>query len=81
MFQISISTPTEDGMDVDASTQWIDFTQRAISMVLGCWMSKINVRVKRLGGSYGGKITGNFFVSTASALAAHLTGRFVFHYY
>ena len=32
--QISICIPTEDGMKVHASSQWIDFAQKSIAQVL-----------------------------------------------
>ena len=33
--------------------------------------SSINIKVRRLGGGYGGKITRNALISTACAVAAH----------
>ncbi|XP_063399739.1 xanthine dehydrogenase/oxidase-like [Mytilus trossulus] len=75
--QISICTPTEDGMDVEASTQWIDLTQQSTAMVLGVPESSINVKVKRLGGAYGSKITRNLIVSAGCAIAAQITKRSV----
>ncbi|XP_076115153.1 xanthine dehydrogenase-like isoform X1 [Mytilus galloprovincialis] len=75
--QISICTPTEDGMDVEASTQWIDLTQQSTAMVLGLPESSINVRVKRLGGAYGSKITRNLIVSAGCAIAAQIMKRTV----
>ncbi|KAH3886874.1 hypothetical protein DPMN_010887 [Dreissena polymorpha] len=33
--QISIAVPTEDGMKVYASSQWIDYTQKCVAQVLG----------------------------------------------
>ncbi|XP_069131710.1 xanthine dehydrogenase-like [Argopecten irradians] len=73
--QVSIATPTEDGLDVDASTQWTDLIQQSIAMILGCYESSITVRTKRLGGAYGGKISRNCLVSAAVGLAAHVTNR------
>ncbi|KAK3581553.1 hypothetical protein CHS0354_031893 [Potamilus streckersoni] len=73
--QISICVPTEDGMDVHSSTQWIDGVQTAISQITGLQRNVINVEVKRLGGSYGGKITRNHWISAACGLAAFLTNR------
>ncbi|KAL3841843.1 hypothetical protein ACJMK2_019942 [Sinanodonta woodiana] len=73
--QISICIPTEDGMDVHSSTQWIDGVQTAISQITGMQKSSINVEVKRLGGAYGAKITRNHWISAACGLAAFLTNR------
>lgn len=33
--QISICVPTEDGIKVYASSQWIDFAQKSVAQVLG----------------------------------------------
>ncbi|KAL3841842.1 hypothetical protein ACJMK2_019941 [Sinanodonta woodiana] len=73
--QISICIPTDDGMNVYSSTQWIDGVQSAISQVTGMKRSSINVEVKRLGGAYGAKITRNHWISAACGLAAFLTNR------
>ena len=43
MLQISICRPTEDGMDVEASTQWLDLTQQSTAMVLGVPESRYSV--------------------------------------
>ncbi|KAJ8299303.1 hypothetical protein KUTeg_023363 [Tegillarca granosa] len=70
--QIAICVPTEDGMDVDASTQWIQYAQQAIAQVCGTKDSSLYLKVRRLGGAYGGKISRNFPVSAACGLAAYL---------
>jgi len=33
--QACVCRPTEDGMDVYASTQWLELTQQSVAMVLG----------------------------------------------
>jgi len=43
MLQISICRPTEGGMDVEASTQWLDLTQQSTAMVLGVPESRYSV--------------------------------------
>ncbi|CAH1786918.1 unnamed protein product [Owenia fusiformis] len=69
--QCCVAEPTEDqGLHVYASTQYCTGTQQGISQVLNMPINSIRVEVKRLGGGYGGKITRNFMVSTACALAA-----------
>ncbi|XP_074027296.1 uncharacterized protein isoform X2 [Leptinotarsa decemlineata] len=62
--------PTEDGLDVYPSTQWMDLCQAAISEALNMPMNRINIQVRRLGGGFGAKILKNSFVTTAAALAA-----------
>ncbi|XP_060570673.1 uncharacterized protein LOC132728960 [Ruditapes philippinarum] len=73
--QVSLCVPTEDGMDVFSSTQWLDLSQTAISQVTKLPKSSINVQVKRLGGAYGGKITRNSWIAAACGLSAYLTNR------
>ncbi|CAG9813286.1 unnamed protein product [Phaedon cochleariae] len=64
--------PTEDdGLDIYPVTQWMDVCQMAAAATLNIPTNKINVNVRRVGGSFGGKITRNTILSTATALAAH----------
>ncbi|XP_039446739.1 uncharacterized protein LOC120426101 [Culex pipiens pallens] len=75
--QTCICVPLEDGLDVYSSTQWMDLVQIAIADSLLIPMNSINVRVRRLGGSYGGKALRATQVACACALAAHLSRRTV----
>lgn len=52
----TVCIPNEDGIKVLSSTQWIDLTQVAIASVLNVKQNYIHVEVRRLGGSYGGKV-------------------------
>ncbi|KAJ2907096.1 putative xanthine dehydrogenase protein [Zalerion maritima] len=66
----------EDGeMEIFASTQNANETQAFASRVLGVPSNKINVRVKRLGGGFGGKETRSVQLSSILALAAQKTKR------
>jgi len=73
--QTSLCLPTEDGIDVFTTTQFIDNVQFAISQITGFPKNKITVSVKRLGGGYGGKITRNNIVASACAMAAVITNK------
>ncbi|KAK3581541.1 hypothetical protein CHS0354_031882 [Potamilus streckersoni] len=73
--QVCICIPTEDGMKVHATTQWTDYSQKAVALVLGIPSASIDVEVKRLGGAFGSKISKNFIVSAACALAAYVMKR------
>lgn len=66
----------EDGeMEIFVSTQNANETQVFASRVCEVQANKINVRVKRLGGGFGGKETRSIPMSSVLALAASKTGR------
>ena len=66
-----IAQPTGDGaIVVDASTQSPDSVQGAVMKVLGLRQNQVRVRVRSLGGGFGGKTTRSPFVAAPVALAA-----------
>ncbi|KAM0330938.1 hypothetical protein ACHAQA_003895 [Verticillium albo-atrum] len=66
----------EDGeMEIFASTQNPNETQVFAARMCGVQANKVNVRVKRLGGGFGGKETRSIQLSTPLALAAKKTRR------
>ncbi|GAU99071.1 hypothetical protein RvY_10117 [Ramazzottius varieornatus] len=73
--QCSVAYPTEQGIDLDAGTQWPDGIQDCVSQVCGIDKNGVNVTVKRLGGGFGAKISRNNIISSAVALAALLVKR------
>ncbi|KAK7486654.1 hypothetical protein BaRGS_00022055, partial [Batillaria attramentaria] len=74
--QIARCQPSDNGgIDVQASTQWIDGTSEIVAKVLNIPESSVTVEVKRLGGAFGSKISRNFQVSGACALAANIMQR------
>ncbi|XP_021929641.1 indole-3-acetaldehyde oxidase-like [Zootermopsis nevadensis] len=73
--QQCVCVPTEDGMDVYPSSQWMDLTQVGIARALSIPENSINVKVRRIGGGYGSKISRNSIVSVACALAAQVLNR------
>ncbi|XP_048242204.1 xanthine dehydrogenase-like isoform X1 [Haliotis rufescens] len=75
--QVSICYPDEDGVGVSllSATQWADNEQLVVSKVLNIPESSVNVTVKRLGGSYGAKISRGFLPACAAALATHVMRR------
>ncbi|XP_065079702.1 uncharacterized protein LOC135702534 [Ochlerotatus camptorhynchus] len=75
--QTCICVPTEDGMDVYSSTQWVDFCQVAISQALNIPENSLNFYVRRLGGAFGGKQSRSSLVACACAIAAHFSQRSV----
>ncbi|XP_076991100.1 xanthine dehydrogenase/oxidase isoform X2 [Tamandua tetradactyla] len=62
-------------MELFVSTQNTMKTQSSVAKMLGVPENRILVRVKRMGGGFGGKETRSTIVSTAVALAAYKTGR------
>ncbi|XP_071996090.1 xanthine dehydrogenase/oxidase isoform X3 [Engystomops pustulosus] len=66
----------EDGeMELFSSTQNTTEVQHFAAHALGVPANRIVVRVKRMGGGFGGKESRSAVLSTAVALAAHSTGR------
>ncbi|XP_064098256.1 uncharacterized protein LOC135209209 [Macrobrachium nipponense] len=62
--------PIEDGYDVHCTTQWPTETQNVVSQVLDIPANRINVKVRRLGGGYGAKVSRQNIVAAAAAVAA-----------
>ncbi|XP_014254822.1 xanthine dehydrogenase-like [Cimex lectularius] len=73
--QTCVVVPTEDHLEVYPSSQWPAAAQEAISIALNIPEHIIDMRVRRLGGGYGAKLTRNNHVSVVCALAAHLLHR------
>ena len=69
----ALAIPGEGGreMEVFASTQTTTKTHKFAAQVCGLPESRVVVRMKRMGGAFGGKETRSVFASTAVALAAH----------
>jgi xanthine dehydrogenase/oxidase len=67
---VAVCEPTEDGFDIEASSQWGTLAQDAIALALGKTRNTINVRVKQVGGGYGGKLTRANITAVASAVAS-----------
>ncbi|XP_072939063.1 uncharacterized protein [Epargyreus clarus] len=67
--------PADQGLVVYDSSQWMDLTQIAISRCLNMKECDIIVKVLRIGGGFGGKISRNVQASTSCALVAVKTGR------
>ncbi|XP_046687709.1 xanthine dehydrogenase-like isoform X2 [Homalodisca vitripennis] len=70
-----VTIPTEDGLDVYCTTQWPQTAQEAIALVLNIPENNINMKLRRLGGSFGGKLTRANIVGGACSLAAYLLQR------
>ncbi|PZC82143.1 hypothetical protein B5X24_HaOG210951 [Helicoverpa armigera] len=73
--QTCVAKPTEDGMEVFASTQWLDLVNVAVAQSLKVPVNSINVIVRRVGGAYGGKISRSAQIACSTALVTHLLNR------
>ncbi|CAH1401638.1 unnamed protein product [Nezara viridula] len=73
--QTCIAVPTEDHLEVYPASQWPASAQEAISLVLNIPENAIDLRVRRLGGGYGAKISRANHIAATTALSAHLLHR------
>ncbi|KAJ8720099.1 hypothetical protein PYW07_012142 [Mythimna separata] len=65
-----VVVPVDKMLEVYDSSQWMDLTQIAVARCLGISESEVMVKVRRVGGGFGGKISRNVQVSTACSLVA-----------
>jgi xanthine dehydrogenase/oxidase len=72
---VVIPKPEDGVMEIFASTQNANETQAFAARVCEVAANKINVRVKRMGGGFGGKESRPVVLSSSLALAAKKTGR------
>uniref|UniRef100_A0A3Q3WHF2 Uncharacterized protein n=1 Tax=Mola mola TaxID=94237 RepID=A0A3Q3WHF2_MOLML len=72
---IAVPKGENDEMDLFMATQHAAFNQELVGMALGVDSNRITCHVKRLGGSFGGKVMKTAVLSAITAVAAHKTGR------
>ncbi|XP_049426562.1 xanthine dehydrogenase/oxidase [Epinephelus fuscoguttatus] len=69
---VTLAVPREDGeMELFVSTQAASKTQSLVAQALGVPSNKVVVRVKRMGGGFGGKESRTTILSTVVAVAAN----------
>ncbi|KAL7291951.1 hypothetical protein TKK_0014241 [Trichogramma kaykai] len=73
--QSCVCEPVEDGINIHPATQWMDLIQASVATLLNLPMHSVNVKVRRLGGSYGAKISRSSQIACACALACHKLNR------
>ncbi|MDZ7824260.1 MAG: xanthine dehydrogenase molybdopterin binding subunit [Ahrensia sp.] len=74
--QIAYVMPGEDGdMVVYSSTQHPTEVQHHVAHVLGLYANAIDVKVRRMGGGFGGKESQATIIAASAALIAQKTGR------
>ncbi|CAB3227915.1 unnamed protein product [Arctia plantaginis] len=67
---VCVTKPIEEGIAVYATSQWLGAMQLMISRALKLDQSRIDVHVRRLGGSYGIKISRSIQTAVAASLVA-----------
>ncbi|KAH9639141.1 hypothetical protein HF086_018209 [Spodoptera exigua] len=72
---VCVAKPTEEGLEVHLASQWMDGAHTMISRALNIEQSKIDVYIRRVGGSYGLKITRCIQSATACSLIAYKLNR------
>ncbi|XP_075976672.1 uncharacterized protein LOC142976940 [Anticarsia gemmatalis] len=65
-----VVVPVDEMLEVYDSTQWMDLTQACVARSLGIQESEVMVKLRRVGGAFGGKVSRNVQVATACALVA-----------
>lgn len=70
-----VPSDADTNLTIYCSTQAATKTQKYSALATGTHASKVVVRVKRLGGGFGGKETRTVFSSLAAAVAAKISGR------
>ncbi|XP_075153163.1 uncharacterized protein LOC142226821 [Haematobia irritans] len=73
--QTCIVIPDEQRLEVYSATQWMNHTQAVISKMLNVKTATVQLKVRRLGGAYGCKVTRCNLVACAAALAAYKLNR------
>ncbi|XP_050344198.1 uncharacterized protein LOC126769439 [Nymphalis io] len=72
---VCLTSPSEEGLQLHSTTQWIDTLQQALSRMLKIGHSRIDIYVRRLGGAFGFKISRASQVAAACSLVAYKLNR------
>ncbi|XP_020282076.1 xanthine dehydrogenase [Pseudomyrmex gracilis] len=72
---VTIAIPREDTLEVFCSTQHPTEIQKLIAHVLNIHINRVNVRVKRIGGGFGGKESRTLLLAIPVAFAAYKLGK------
>ncbi|KAJ8719961.1 hypothetical protein PYW07_012004 [Mythimna separata] len=72
---VCVANPTEDRLEVHMSSHWLDGPQTMISRALNIEQNKIIVHIRRVGGSYGLKITRSIQGAVACSVVAQKLNR------
>ncbi|XP_045773786.1 xanthine dehydrogenase 1-like [Maniola jurtina] len=72
---VCVTHPIEEGLRVYSASQWIDAAQQMLKRVLKINQNSVDIHVRRLGGSYGYKISRSIQISTACGLVSYKLNR------
>ncbi|KAL0878800.1 hypothetical protein ABMA27_003830 [Loxostege sticticalis] len=72
---VCITVPTEEGLEVHTTTQWMDGPQSMIARALNIDQNRVDVHVRRLGGGFGLKISRNTLSAVACSLVTYKLNR------
>ncbi|XP_052742235.1 uncharacterized protein LOC112057841 isoform X2 [Bicyclus anynana] len=70
-----VTIPIDGGLEVYDTSQWLDLTQIAVAQCLRMSEKDVHVKVRRIGGGFGGKISRNVQVACACSIVAKLMDR------
>ncbi|XP_052737986.1 uncharacterized protein LOC112054963 isoform X1 [Bicyclus anynana] len=70
-----VAYPTEEGIKLISTTQWMDLVQQAVARVLMIDENRVDVYVRRIGGGYGYKITRSAQIAVACSLVVYKLNR------
>lgn len=73
--QTTVCIPKGRELEVYCSTQWMNLTQSAIAQLLNINQSSVQMKVLRVGGAYGAKITRCSMAACGCALATYVMNR------
>ncbi|KAJ8719329.1 hypothetical protein PYW08_011504 [Mythimna loreyi] len=72
---VCVAKPIEEGLEVHMASQWLDGPHTMISRALNIDQNKIDLHIRRVGGSYGLKITRSIQGAVACSVVAHKMNR------
>ncbi|XP_026741880.1 aldehyde oxidase 1-like [Trichoplusia ni] len=72
---VCVAKPTEEGLEVHLASQWLDGPHVMISRALNIEKNKIDLHIRRVGGSYGLKITRSIQAAVACSLVVQKLNR------
>ncbi|KAI5750912.1 hypothetical protein M8J77_002372 [Diaphorina citri] len=73
--QTALCVPSEDGVDIYASTQWITLVQEMVAGAINLPNNRVNVKTRRVGGGYGSKLSRSCFPAVIAAVCSNVVNK------